>query len=195
MNEWWNTAGLSTWMHRDGRGCLKHPEEDAYYWLPLPAMGQTPILCQRYHGVIDDQINYIHVGRNGHTEVGFSNKTKACSCGVERKETPNLRIGFWDRLGYDESWMPKHFPIGLTEDGQGPTNDSEARHWGCWCGEQECALDQVLRVASESKVKVCDQEHGAKDNAATVYGHFGSPRTCIRIKGTDQWVYDPAWEQ
>jgi hypothetical protein len=43
-------------------------------------------------------------------------------------------------------------------------------------------------------LKVCKRDHGGPGNAATVYGHHGSMRTCIRIKATDEWVYDPAWE-
>jgi hypothetical protein len=46
-----------------------------------------------------------------------------------------------------------------------------------------------------SALAVCDQEHGYEGNPTTVYGHHGSVRTCIRLKTTNQWVYDPAWEQ
>lgn len=44
-------------------------------------------------------------------------------------------------------------------------------------------------------LKVCDKDHGGKGNAATVYGHLASVRNCIRLQGTDTWVYDPRWEE
>lgn len=44
-------------------------------------------------------------------------------------------------------------------------------------------------------LKVCEQPHGAEHNEASVYGHHGSRRTCIRLFGTDTWLYDPRWEQ
>jgi hypothetical protein len=46
----------------------------------------------------------------------------------------------------------------------------------------------------ERGLAVCDIDHGHEGNPARVYGHHGSPRTCIRLKATDQWAYDPAWE-
>lgn len=45
------------------------------------------------------------------------------------------------------------------------------------------------------RLKVCKEEHGSEDNPATVYGHHGSPRTCVRLHGIDIWVYDPEWEK
>lgn len=48
--------------------------------------------------------------------------------------------------------------------------------------------------AHNSAVSVCDLDHGGDGNPARVYGHYGSRRTCIRLKATDEWVYDPAWE-
>jgi hypothetical protein len=42
------------------------------------------------------------------------------------------------------------------------------------------------------RLRICDMQHGRPGNAASVYGH--AVRTCIRIKGTNTWVYDPAWE-
>jgi hypothetical protein len=44
------------------------------------------------------------------------------------------------------------------------------------------------------QLRRCTEGHGATGNAATVYGHFGSNRTCIRLHGTRIWVYDPGWE-
>jgi hypothetical protein len=44
------------------------------------------------------------------------------------------------------------------------------------------------------RVETCRLNHGWPGNAATVYGHPGSVRVCIRIHGTDTWVYSPGWE-
>ena len=52
--------------------------------------------------------------------------------------------GFWDRLGLDEAGMPIHLPMGVTEDGRGPTNDAEAHHFVCWCGHSDCPLTKML---------------------------------------------------
>jgi hypothetical protein len=38
--------------------------------------------------------------------------------------------------------------------------------------------------------KVCGEEHGGPNNPATVYGHFGSTKTCVRIGTSNTWVYD-----
>lgn len=38
--------------------------------------------------------------------------------------------------------------------------------------------------------KVCGDEHGGPNNAAEVYGHFGSTRVCTRVGMTSTWVYD-----
>lgn len=40
--------------------------------------------------------------------------------------------------------------------------------------------------------RVCSAEHGGPNNAATVYGHYADlrNRTCMRLPGTDTWVYD-----
>ena len=45
-------------------------------------------------------------------------------------------------------------------------------------------------------LKVCKENHGGESNAATVYGHYGrlSRRVCIRLYGTNTWIYDPRWE-
>jgi hypothetical protein len=44
-------------------------------------------------------------------------------------------------------------------------------------------------------LKVCTKNHGGPGNAATVYGHPGSVRVCIRLHNTNTWVYDPGWEK
>lgn len=51
-------------------------------------------------------------------------------------------------------------------------------------------LDERTRVA----LKKCTLTHGVEGNDSTVYGHHGSVRICIRLYGTDDWVYDPGWE-
>lgn len=50
------------------------------------------------------------------------------------------------------------------------------------------------KVVDLFALAVCHEEHGGENNAATVYGHRGSVRTCIRFYGTDTWIYDPRWE-
>lgn len=39
--------------------------------------------------------------------------------------------------------------------------------------------------------KVCGLEHGGPRNAAVVYGHHGTNRTCVRLGKSLTWVYDP----
>lgn len=45
-----------------------------------------------------------------------------------------------------------------------------------------------------SALRMCRLDHGGEGNSATVYGHHGSVRVCIRVRATDTWVFDPAWE-
>ena len=44
-------------------------------------------------------------------------------------------------------------------------------------------------------LRICKLQHGGDHNAATVYGHSHPSRICLRIKATNKWVYDPAWEE
>jgi hypothetical protein len=37
-----------------------------------------------------------------------------------------------------EDGMPLHMRMGLTKDSNGPTDDYEFDHWGCWCGDKDC---------------------------------------------------------
>lgn len=53
-------------------------------------------------------------------------------------------VPFWDRLGVDSGGMPKHLPMGVTQDGQGPEDDHRAHHYVCWCGDTECPLMLAL---------------------------------------------------
>lgn len=41
------------------------------------------------------------------------------------------------------------------------------------------------------RVKVCEKEHGGPNNAAVLYGHGGRRDACLRIEGTNTWVYEP----
>jgi hypothetical protein len=52
-----------------------------------------------------------------------------------------------------------------------------------------------ISTPTARSLRVCPLNHGSEGNAAIVYGHHGSVRTCIKVKGTGQWIYDPAWEQ
>ena len=48
---------------------------------------------------------------------------------------------------------------------------------------------------SLAALRVCDLTHGSEDNPATVYGHHGSVRICLRLHGSSNtWIYDPRWE-
>lgn len=67
-------------------------------------------------------------------------------------------IGFWDRLGLDDSLMPQHLPMGVTERGEGPENDSAAHHYVCWCGDTECPLTLALGHAWASGRRVTSPE-------------------------------------
>jgi len=57
------------------------------------------------------------------------------------------------------------------------------------------ALDKHDAKVAAKALRVCALTHGNEGNAATVYGHHGSPRACIRLRDNGQWVYDPAWEE
>ena len=35
--------------------------------------------------------------------------------------------------------IPAHLLIPVDADGRGPTDEAEADHWACWCGNDECA--------------------------------------------------------
>lgn len=45
-----------------------------------------------------------------------------------------------------------------------------------------------------SALKPCAREHGVEGNDSTVYGHRGSIRICIRLWGSNTWVFDPRHE-
>jgi hypothetical protein len=46
-----------------------------------------------------------------------------------------------------------------------------------------------------TRLRTCRLAHGGPSNAASVYGHHGSVRVCIRLHGTTVWIYDPKWEK
>lgn len=56
--------------------------------------------------------------------------------------------GFWDRLGVDDGLMPVHLPMGVDQDGRGPTDDSDAVRFVCWCGDADCPLTSALTLAA-----------------------------------------------
>lgn len=53
-------------------------------------------------------------------------------------------------------------------------------------------VEKVNRRKMMQPLRVCGLDHGGPGNS--VYGHFGSMRTCIRLFDSDNWVYDPRWE-
>lgn len=61
--------------------------------------------------------------------------------------------GFWDQLGVDEGGLPEHLPMGVTEQGRGPTGDAKAHHYLCWCGDVLCPLSQALRQARRAALR------------------------------------------
>lgn len=66
-------------------------------------------------------------------------------CATADKDAPFR----WDWL-IDEGGLPVHLPIGVTAEGRGPTQDSEAHHYLCWCSNPKCLLSYALRLAWES---------------------------------------------
>lgn len=52
-----------------------------------------------------------------------------------------------------------------------------------------------LLVRMSRELRVCPLDHGGEHNSATVYGHYASRRNCIRLKASNVWVFDPAWEE
>lgn len=58
-----------------------------------------------------------------------------------------MSLGFFDLLGIDESGLPTHLPMGVNAEGQGPTDDADAHHLECWCGQPDCLLTRNLMWA------------------------------------------------
>lgn len=58
--------------------------------------------------------------------------------------------------------------------------------------QEESAFRDRRRQRRLKHLCFCQLDHGAPGNAARVYGH--AVRTCIRLFGSDNWVYDPRWE-
>lgn len=76
-------------------------------------------------------------------------------------------------------------------------DECESMHVEVAQAVERIVAERVRVVEGErdaARVEACDLDHGWDDNPARVYGHYGSPRTCIRLRATDEWVYDPAWE-
>jgi len=74
------------------------------------------------------------------------------------------------KVEYDEAGLPKHLPIGVDKNGQGPVSerDPEFVRLECWCGEKNCK-------------KYAEQEYVAewiKKNEATIARAFMQPR-CV----------------
>lgn len=55
------------------------------------------------------------------------------------------------------------------------------------------ARGEVVSKSTDA-LRLCRKDHGGSLNSAIVYGHHGSVRVCIRLFGTNRWVYDPRWE-
>lgn len=54
----------------------------------------------------------------------------------------------------DEAGMPKHLPMPVNADGQGPLNDSDPDIGAvvCWCGDPRCCWTQALAQAQAIRV-------------------------------------------
>ena len=59
---------------------------------------------------------------------------------------PGKDAAFWLRLGVHGD-LPAHMPMGVTADGQGPTEPDPAHHYACWCGDIDCPLTVALQHA------------------------------------------------
>lgn len=59
----------------------------------------------------------------------------------------------WYGLGTTEGGLPVHLPVGVTVDGEGPTNDDEADRFECWCRDPWCPLTEALRKAAEAAAR------------------------------------------
>lgn len=59
----------------------------------------------------------------------------------------------WERQGLDDGGLPAHLPMGVTEEGQGPEDDSVAHHYVCWCANPTCALTAALQLAWEAGLR------------------------------------------
>lgn len=53
----------------------------------------------------------------------------------------------------DGGGLPAHLIMGLTRDGHGPCEPTEAEfdHWGCWCGDKTCTKWFADAAISQSK--------------------------------------------
>ena len=97
---------------------------------------------------------------------------------------PNVPDNVAQRV-FDKAW----------EDGHASGIHEVEMHYDDLSEIVNAAMVAQAVVNTPDAIEVCDLEHGHEGNAATVYGHHGSSRTCIRLKSTNEWVYDPGWEK
>jgi hypothetical protein len=99
-------------------------------------------------------------------------------------------------LEYPDDWSPDDWPgreeIHFTIPKQRTPREDSDRMQALVASAQPPTLPSTNPFES---LAVCDQTHGDEHNSATVYGHYGSVRICIRLKDTDIWVYDSAYEE
>lgn len=62
-----------------------------------------------------------------------------------RQAEDRIRQMYVDAGYVDEAGMPKHLPMGVNEQGQGPEDDSKAHHWVCWCGDPNCVWTRAFQ--------------------------------------------------
>lgn len=46
--------------------------------------------------------------------------------------------------GLNEGGLPKHLPMGVDADGNGPTDPEPPHHRVCWCADPECTWTEAL---------------------------------------------------
>lgn len=74
---------------------------------------------------------------------------------MPRETTPSSAARMdWGDLGIGEDGLPIHLPLPCNEQGQGPVEDNRALTWHCWCTDEDCLLDQALRQAWRSGIRI-----------------------------------------
>lgn len=59
--------------------------------------------------------------------------------------------------GLDESGLPVHLPMGVTTDGQGPTEPETPHHRACWCTNPSCVWTVALAAERADASAVGDR--------------------------------------
>lgn len=69
---------------------------------------------------------------------------------------------------YDEAGMPRHLPMGVNAQGQGPVEPDEPHHRVCWCMYPECYWTKALAAErAEERERIARAIHAAKPRHLT----------------------------